>query len=141
VKKTARAGKAPADPITLAKRERDAQLRELTDQAHGANLDLGHALMHSLTTVDPVDMSVAKFFVLCGGPHSKDYADCAAMPMTRDRPASRGSHTRPAGSRSCEEDERCPVMEAVAGGQAFSRRAIQRSSVALRVAVSQVAYR
>ena len=27
-----------------AKRERDAQLRELTDQAHGANTDLGHAL-------------------------------------------------------------------------------------------------
>ena len=35
-KKTARASKQPADPVTLAKRERDAQLRELTDQAHGA---------------------------------------------------------------------------------------------------------
>ena len=43
-KKTARAAKQPADPVTVAKRERDAQLRELTDQAHGANLDLGHAL-------------------------------------------------------------------------------------------------
>jgi hypothetical protein len=62
-KKAARAGKAPADPITLAKRERDAQLRELTDQAHGANTDLGHALAHNLTTVDPTDISVAKFFV------------------------------------------------------------------------------
>ena len=44
-KKAARSGKAPADPVTVAKRERDAQLRELTDQAHGANLDLGVALM------------------------------------------------------------------------------------------------
>ena len=55
-KKTARAGKAPADPVAAAKRERDAQLRELTDQAHGANLDLGHALMHNLATVDPSDI-------------------------------------------------------------------------------------
>lgn len=38
-KKSARAGKTPADPVTVAKRERDAQLRELTDQAHGANDD------------------------------------------------------------------------------------------------------
>jgi hypothetical protein len=78
-KETARAGKAPADPITVAKRERDAQLRELTDQAHGANLDLGHALIHNLTTVDPTDISVAKFFVLCGPPHRTNYADGLAM--------------------------------------------------------------
>ena len=62
-KKTARSGTAPADPVTVAKRERDAQLRELTDQAHGANLDLGQALVHSLTTVDPSDIDVARFFV------------------------------------------------------------------------------
>jgi ParB/RepB/Spo0J family partition protein len=62
-KKSARAGKTPADPVTVAKRERDAQLRELTDQAHGANLDLGHALVHNLTTVDPTDIEVARFFV------------------------------------------------------------------------------
>jgi hypothetical protein len=70
-KKTARAGKAPADPVTVAKRERDAQLRELTDQAHGANLDLGHALIHDLTTVDPSDTDVARFFVyaLIGADH------------------------------------------------------------------------
>jgi hypothetical protein len=47
--------KQPADPGTVAERERDAQLRELTDQAHGANLDLGNALIHILTTVDPGD--------------------------------------------------------------------------------------
>ena len=62
-KKTARADKQPADPLTAAKLERDAQLRELTDQAHGANLDLGHALLHNLTNVDPADLSLARFFV------------------------------------------------------------------------------
>jgi hypothetical protein len=70
-KKTARAGKAPADPVTTAKRERDAQLRELTDQAHGANTDLGHALVSNLATVDPTDITVARFFVyaLLGADH------------------------------------------------------------------------
>ena len=55
----------------MAKRERDAQLRELTDQAHGANLDLGHALVHNLATVDPSDIDVARFFVyaLLGADH------------------------------------------------------------------------
>jgi hypothetical protein len=69
-KKTAGAN-APADPLAVAKRERDAQLRELTDQAHGANLDLGHALIHNLTTVDPTDMDVARFLVyaLLGADH------------------------------------------------------------------------
>jgi hypothetical protein len=47
----------------VAKRERDAQLRELTDQAHGANTDLGHALVHNLAVVDPADMDVARAFV------------------------------------------------------------------------------
>src|SRR5215210_8072430 len=70
-KKTARANKQPADPVTAAKRDRDAQLRELTDQAHGANLDLGHALVHSLAIVDPRDIDVARFFVgaLLGADH------------------------------------------------------------------------
>ena len=55
----------------MAKRERDAQLRELADQAHGANLDLGHALVHNLATVDPGDIDVARFFVyaLLGADH------------------------------------------------------------------------
>jgi len=72
-KKASRADKAPADPTTLAKRERDAQLRELTDQAHGANTDLGHALIHNLTTVDPTDITVAKFFVyaVLGADHDR----------------------------------------------------------------------
>ena len=46
-KTSTRPPKEPADPVTVAKRERDAQLRELTDQAHGANTDLGHALIHN----------------------------------------------------------------------------------------------
>ena len=40
----ARSSKTPEVRLTAAKRSRDAQLRELTDQAHGANLDLGRAL-------------------------------------------------------------------------------------------------
>jgi hypothetical protein len=78
-KKTSRAGRAPADPVTVAKRERDAQLRELTDQAHGANTDLGHALVHNLSSVDPTDLDVARFFVLCGRRHRTNYADRLTM--------------------------------------------------------------
>jgi ParB/RepB/Spo0J family partition protein len=72
-KKAARSSKAPADPLTAAKRERDAQLRELTDQAHGANLDLGVALMNGLAAVDPGDIDVARFFVyaLLGADYDK----------------------------------------------------------------------
>ncbi|MGH2948750.1 MAG: ParB/RepB/Spo0J family partition protein [Solirubrobacteraceae bacterium] len=72
-KKAAHSGKTPVDPLTAAKRERDAQLRELTDQAHGANLDLGVALMHGLAAVDPGDIDVARFFVyaLLGADYDK----------------------------------------------------------------------
>jgi hypothetical protein len=38
-------------------------VRELAEQAHGANLDLGWGLMNGLATVDPTDISVARFFV------------------------------------------------------------------------------
>jgi hypothetical protein len=55
--------------VSVAKRERDAQLRELTDQAHGANLDLGVSLIHNLAAVEPDDLDVARFFVLCGSTH------------------------------------------------------------------------
>src|SRR5262249_41565612 len=54
---------SPEDPVAVAKRERDAQLRELTDQAHGVNLDLGHKLVNELSTVDPANVDVARFFV------------------------------------------------------------------------------
>jgi hypothetical protein len=108
-KKTAGA-KAPADPLAVAKRERDAQLRELTDQAHGANLDLGHALIHNLTTVDPADMDVARFFVLCGDRHRTNYADFATMPM-RCAAAARGRRS---------------VVESAGGATCSWRRAGQR---------------
>jgi len=86
-KKSARAGKAPADPTTDAKRERDAQLRELTDQAHGANVDLGHALVHNLTTVDATDIDVARFFVLGRCRPRTNWADATTMPMKLSRTA------------------------------------------------------
>ena len=91
-KKTAkRPGAAPADPLTTAKRERDQALRELADQAHGANLDLGAALITGLATVDPADMDVARCFVyaLLG-------ADYDSSPYTR--PASASSASPWAGS-------------------------------------------
>jgi ParB/RepB/Spo0J family partition protein len=54
----------PADPAREAKRERDRQLRELADQAHGVNLDVGASLLNGLSTVDPAaDMDVARFLV------------------------------------------------------------------------------
>jgi hypothetical protein len=75
----ARSGKAPADPLTAAKRGRDAQLRELTDQGHGANLDLGVALMNGLAVVDAGDIDPARFFVRCRGRHRTHSADGSAM--------------------------------------------------------------
>ena len=82
-KKAVRAGKTPADPVAAAKRERDGQLRELGDQAHGANSDLGHSLIHNLAVVDPADMDVARAFVLCGRRHSTNYADRLTMRISR----------------------------------------------------------
>ena len=76
---------AGADPVAVAKRERDARLCDLADQGHGANLDLGHALIHNLSTVDPGDIDVARFFVLCGCPHRANYADRVTMPTLVSR--------------------------------------------------------
>jgi ParB/RepB/Spo0J family partition protein len=62
----------PVDPAAVAKRDRDAQMRELADQAHGVNTDLGTALINTLASVDPTDMDVARFFVyaLLGADHN-----------------------------------------------------------------------
>jgi hypothetical protein len=89
-KQTRRAGKAPADPLTQAKRERDRALRELADQAHGANLDLGAGLLTGLAVVDPGDMDVARFFVLCRRPHRTNYADRLTMRISRCRTRGNG---------------------------------------------------
>jgi len=80
-----RNGGKPTDPVVEARRERDRQLRELADQAHGVNLDLGAGLLTGLSTVDPSDMDVARFFVLCGSPHRTNYADRLTMRSSRCR--------------------------------------------------------
>jgi hypothetical protein len=74
-KMSSRTAAAPAGPVTVAKRERDAQLRRLADQAHGANADLGHALVHNLAAVDPTKLDVARFYCLCRSPHRTNYAE------------------------------------------------------------------
>jgi hypothetical protein len=90
-KKATRSAKQPADPVAVAKRERDAQLREVSQQSHGANLDLGHALIHNLTSVDPTGINVARFFVLCGLPHRTNYADGFATPRRVRRARAAGT--------------------------------------------------
>jgi hypothetical protein len=79
-KKNSRVSSKPEDPVAEAVRERDQQLRELSDQAHGVNLDLGRSLLNGLSVVDPADMDVARFLVLCRRRHRTNYADTAAMP-------------------------------------------------------------
>jgi hypothetical protein len=56
----------PAAPVTAeaaAEREKSRQLSAIAQDAHGANLDLGRELIGGLATVDPQDMTVARFFV------------------------------------------------------------------------------
>lgn len=78
-RKQARTSTTTADPATLAKRERDTQLRELADQAHGVNLDLGAGLLNELARVDPGDINVARFFVyaLLGADKTSDYGNAS----------------------------------------------------------------
>jgi ParB/RepB/Spo0J family partition protein len=63
------------DPVAEANRERDRQLRDLADQAHGVNLDLGRGLLTGLSTVDPADVDVARFFAyaLLGADYTAGY--------------------------------------------------------------------
>jgi hypothetical protein len=125
-KQTARAGKTTADPVTTAKRERDAQLRELTDQAHGANSDLGHALIHNLAVVDPADMDVARAFVLCGHPHKTNYADGSAMPRrscdAAARPLTAGFSGWRVARGLAQSAEGVEVGDDVVGGRVAARR-------------------
>jgi hypothetical protein len=64
----AKAGTA-VDPVAEARRQHGRALRELAEQAHGANLDLGRGLINGLATVDPSDVNVARLLVygLLGG--------------------------------------------------------------------------
>jgi hypothetical protein len=64
--------------IAIAKREHNVQLRELTDQVHGANTDLG---TRSSTTSRPwtgPDIDVARCFVyaLMGADHDRSPEGC-----------------------------------------------------------------
>ncbi|GEM_PF-2322749 len=61
--RTERRAQQAQDPLAAPARERDSALREVADQAHGANLDLGTSLLDGLSVVDPADLRVARFFV------------------------------------------------------------------------------
>jgi len=50
------------DPQAVRRRERDQKHRELAEQAHGVNLDLGASLMNGMAVVDPSDTAVARYF-------------------------------------------------------------------------------
>jgi len=50
------------DPAAEPKREHRHQMRQFAAQAHGVNIDLGWSLRKGLGTVDPSDMTVARFF-------------------------------------------------------------------------------
>ena len=73
-------GKPAVSPEEAAERTRRAVLRAAGDDAHGVNLDIGASLTRGLAEVDPADMNVARFFVLCRRPHRANYVDRAAMP-------------------------------------------------------------
>jgi ParB/RepB/Spo0J family partition protein len=78
-----RSGSRPDDPLAQAKRAHRETMREFSDQAHGVNLDLGASLINGLSRVDPNDMAVARFFVLCRRPHRTNYADRLTMRISR----------------------------------------------------------
>lgn len=72
----------PVDPLAEARREEQRQLRDVAEQAHGVNLDLGAGLMNGLAAVDPSDMNVARLFVY--GLLSSDY-DSSPYTQTGER--------------------------------------------------------
>ena len=90
-------GPQPEDPVEHARREHGRRVRELAEQAHGANLDLGSALMNNLATVDPEDTVVAKFFVygLLGSDYDgSSYTQSGALGDVHD-PQARHSSGQP----------------------------------------------
>jgi ParB/RepB/Spo0J family partition protein len=62
-RKQAKAAGRPVDPAAEARREHGRRTRQLAEQAHGANLDLGRALMNGLACVDPASIDVARLMV------------------------------------------------------------------------------
>lgn len=79
--KRAREGQRERTPREELDVEHRANLRELTRQAHGTNLDLGAALLTELAAVAPDDMDVARVFALCRRRHSVNYAKRTTMPI------------------------------------------------------------
>ena len=57
------AAELPADPSAEARRDEQRAIRDIAETAHGVNLDLGASLLTGLSTVDPANMAVARFFV------------------------------------------------------------------------------
>jgi ParB/RepB/Spo0J family partition protein len=53
----------PDDERTTLEKKHRAEMRQLAATAHSANLDLGNTLRNGLSTVDPDDINVARFFV------------------------------------------------------------------------------
>lgn len=53
-------------PLEERETEHRAAARDFATQAHATNLDLGAALLDRLASVDPADMTVARFFALVG---------------------------------------------------------------------------
>jgi hypothetical protein len=54
----------PVDPAAQARRDEQRAVRSIAERAHGVNLDIGAGLLNGLATVDPTDMTVARFFAL-----------------------------------------------------------------------------
>ena len=54
---------APVDPAQEIHREHGRRMRQLAEQAHNVNTDLGWSLRNGLNVVDPADINVARFFV------------------------------------------------------------------------------
>jgi ParB/RepB/Spo0J family partition protein len=67
-------GKRELTPQEQLETGHRARMRTLKSRAHGANLDLGVALVQELAAVDPEDMDVARFFAYgVLGPDTRGY--------------------------------------------------------------------
>ncbi len=64
--------RAERTPLEELETDHRAATRDFATQAHATNLDLGAALLDRLATVDPAEITVARFFALCGHRHRPD---------------------------------------------------------------------
>jgi hypothetical protein len=94
----------------MSRRGRSWAQRYQPARRRGVNADLGHALVHNLARVDPTDMNVARFFVLCGCRHSANHADRLTMRISRCRTRGNGDETgrgavKGRSCRACGDEE------------------------------------